>query len=130
MKYQAINGWTKETIKQQIRDNNNGKMATDIQGNCQYLAPDGNKCVVGCFIPDGHIAQQSRQSAHYIIEAYEDLRAKMPLERRAMSRLQDIHDSEMFGSHSCAPAGFNHLDGGTLHERLFRWIDENVEEVA
>lgn len=57
MKYKLVNGWTKETVMLQIKKYNNGERAmskTDLNV-CTYQAEDGNRCAVGCFIPDTHV---------------------------------------------------------------------------
>lgn len=43
---------------------------------CLYLAPNGNKCAVGAWIPDGHPAQNERCNARALVSRHPDLLAK------------------------------------------------------
>lgn len=63
---------------------------------CLYLAPDGNKCVVGIFIPDGHPAQEFEGDVSNLLDQFDDLPKWFYDDRmeRLMSDLQGIHDSE------------------------------------
>lgn len=60
---------------------------------CLYLDYDGNKCVIGCFIPDGHSGQDSLYDVHNLLEYYPDLRDKMPSQDMAkLEDFQKVHD--------------------------------------
>jgi hypothetical protein len=59
-----------------------GRQAVDIgsrgnsgyEGGCVYLASNGDKCVVGAFIPDGHPGQKFIGSVVGLLNQFPDLR--------------------------------------------------------
>lgn len=114
MKYKTINGWTKESMKAAIAKGNKGKRAYDEEYGCLYLTEDGNKCAIGCFIPDGHKAQRDSVTASLLTLKFPDLDRTMPIEGEGLSRLQLIHDS--------APSLSD------PRSALYAWIDKNVED--
>jgi len=96
------------SVRQQILE----KILNDFKGKavrvncngvgigCEYLNKDGKKCLVGLFIPDGHEAQKSGGSAHFIIENYPDLElpklSTLNIENKSRwCSLQRIHDNEL-----------------------------------
>src|SRR5271156_3153544 len=90
--YKLANGWTKETVMAQIKKYNNGTKATRESGSCTYLAKDGNRCAIGCFIPDGHKALLDDGSAYHIVD-YPELAKLMPFDDRCILQVfQEIHD--------------------------------------
>ena len=71
-----------------------GKQAYD--GNsCLYLMPNGLKCVVGSFIPDGHDAQKFPNDFDDLMDEFPDLEGiAWPKDNPDIaSILQSIHDS-------------------------------------
>src|SRR5688500_14678992 len=103
IKYQTVNGWTKERMKQAIRERNNGKPAYVPGIGCSYLTSDGNCCAVGCFIPQGHKGQGANSTiAANLFVKYPDLRSLMPLSDYAMQDFQNYHDI-----HACEEAAFD-----------------------
>lgn len=141
MKYTPINGWTKETIKEQLIKKNNGTRAMINNLDCAYEASDGNRCAVGCFIPDDHPALDFHGDVNeildehvffddYTVDVQEDLREQlasaMPLPKPALKFLQQIHDWD----------GINTMPGiihnnpqyqiPDVRERMLLWVDENV----
>jgi hypothetical protein len=113
--YPCINGWTKERMRQAIRAGNNGTRAMQPGiGRCVYLTHDGNKCAVGCFIPDGHPAQRSNDVAYGLIHGFPDLAASMPLAVDGLSYMQSQHDY-------CPP-------DADVRDVLCAWIEANVSD--
>src|SRR5277367_6163898 len=56
-KYKLAPGWTKGKVVEQIYKYNNGMVAFERndasdKNSCTYEANDGNRCFIGCFIPD------------------------------------------------------------------------------
>lgn len=118
MKYQTINGWTVEKMKEQIRKKNNGKRAVGEHPDfdreiCLYETPDGNHCAVGCFIPEGHKALSLGAGVDSLLDLNPELHDVFPLESEALSQLQSVHDGNG--------------DNYDIRETLCRWIDQNVE---
>ena len=96
-KHKLADGWTKEKVMERIRKYNNGNRATRTdafnQINCTYQAADGNRCAIGCFIPDGHPALREPNGVHSILAEYPDLVPLMPFkELEALAALQCVHD--------------------------------------
>lgn len=111
--YQIINNWTKEEMKIAI----NTKMfsyPSKSDGMCMYLAPDGNRCAIGVFIPCGHPAEKSEAAVTFVLNGYPELKAIMPLESHALSYLQAIHDSTPMNKDP--------------RPELLQWIEENVQD--
>lgn len=61
---------------------------------CAYLTPDGHKCAVGIFIPDGHPAQQFVGSASTLLGEYPDLRRILNGHGSFLNNLQSAHDGD------------------------------------
>lgn len=118
MKYQTINGFTKDSMKAAIKAGNKGEVAAENNPlrRCSYLTQDGNKCAVGCFIPDGHAGQSSTQGVYELLDTHQDLRAFMPLSDKGLASMQIVHD--------------HHPHYGDVREVLYSWIDKNVEDGA
>lgn len=115
--FTLINGFTKERMIEAIRQGNNGSKAINpITGACVYLASDGNKCAVGCFIPDGHKAQcEGEVSATFLVKKYPELKTLFPLPREGMDALQCIHDIYI-----------RLPNGPDVRETIIEWINANV----
>jgi len=75
-----------------------GKQAICAEGRCVYLTPDGLKCVIGSFIPDGHPAQVSTLSIGGLSEDHPDLKGiAWPAGRvglKLAQNMQLIHDCD------------------------------------
>jgi len=115
--HKTINGYTKESMIDKIMKGNIGKKALDEKGQCKYLTEDGNKCAVGCFIPDGHKSQApNNYTVGKLLSVFEDLKKYMPLETEALGVLQRIHD------------GLSEEEDSNPDPRplLIEWINENV----
>ncbi len=114
--YKPINGWTKESMIAAIMKNNNGTQAMDeTYEYCTYKNDAGNRCAVGCFIPEDTSEKvfKHRGSAISLLDKYPDLKVKMPLSGLALESLQQIHDKN----------GINE----NVRDRMIAWINENVE---
>lgn len=118
--FKYANGYNLEKTMAKIREGNKGHRAMDTTslenaGRCMYLTPDGNKCAIGCFIPDGHRAQRSPEMVDAILKAYPGLVGLMPLEGElALKAFQRFHDI--------------HINDGGLHSSIQQWLIENVQE--
>lgn len=76
---------------EQIKKYNHGYPARKMS-SCYYRASDGNRCLVGCFIPDDKYNESMEDnSADDIISEYE-LDSIMPLGASDMEDLQVFHD--------------------------------------
>ena len=92
-----INGYTKESAMEKIKKYNTGFPARNsTNGECRYLAVDEdfkeNRCVAGCFIPDGHPALEFEGAIGLVMERYPELAGCMPVDPKSMSQFQDRHD--------------------------------------
>mgnify|MGYP000665124862 CR=1 FL=1 len=107
--------------------------AISADGTCLYLCPDGSRCVVGAFIPDGHPALGPvgfGSSVRRLADVYPDLDGVAwphgALGRALAGALQTAHDSGAW-----SPDGFDeperlrriafdyHLDDAVVTSR--RW---------
>ncbi len=111
-KYRAINGWSKETMKLAIMVGNNGTVARISGGTCMYLSSSGNRCAVGCFIPDGHIGQQSSYAVSGLLGHFPDLAEQMPLDQEGLLAMQGTHDG--------------YRGDSDVRDVLCDWIDAHV----
>ena len=86
-----INGFTRESVMKQIRAKNLGYPAYNEGGEqCMYRAPDGNQCLVGCFIPDNLYEVDFEGTFAAVI--YDKMSEKMPIVRPMLQQLQEFHD--------------------------------------
>lgn len=111
MKYQCINGWTKESMIAHIKKEFKGKSVSVNGEACLYRASEGKKCAVGMFIPEGHYYEGIEGNGYYDNEMRK-FDKFMPLDIAAMTMLQSIHDSSN--------------PQNTLNAML-TWIESNVE---
>lgn len=92
MKYQCINGWTKEKMIEHVKKEFKGK-SINSNGNCVYRGPNGTKCAVGMFIPDNkydeHMDDSGSNGSFSVIKRY-NLKDFMPL--KLMGNFQACHD--------------------------------------
>lgn len=133
-----INGHTLESVRAALYKHNSGKKANvsvatpwGEEQECQYQAPDGNRCFVGCFIPDGHPGLRHKGGVESLLINYPELQERMPLESRAhppgtpmvvrpnttpLWRFQAVHDD--------APGD----SVGDLRELGLAWLEDRLAE--
>lgn len=93
IKLKLINGWTKETVTAQVKKYNNGSRSRDEKRErCCYLTDDGNRCFVGCFLPDGHEGLYSEKASEVLLRIYPELELKMPFAIQDLGIFQVVHD--------------------------------------
>jgi hypothetical protein len=110
-KYKLINGWTRATVMQRVRERNNGAPALN-SGRCVYRTDNGNHCFVGCFIPDGHPGFQTCGGSCFLLWRYPDLNKHMPL-RTGLGLFQLVHDE---------------YSGAGLYSAAEQWLTEHAVE--
>lgn len=94
-----LNGWTKEKVIEKINTEFKGRcVGIDELETCLYLNDEGKKCVVGLFIPDGHLGQRYIGCALSLLYHHRDLKKVMPFSDCFMSAWQRIHDAESFNN--------------------------------
>lgn len=119
--YKPINGHTKVSIIKAIEAGNKGKRSM-VDNTCSYLNPiTGNKCAVGCFIPDGHPGQKVVSSATGLLNRYPGLKNKMPLPLDALNDFQGAHDNAR-----ASRVTFNRFTHHNVKVRLAIWINRYV----
>jgi len=80
-------------VWQRLNDGNG--RAVDDDGNCQYLADDGNKCAVGIFMKDDNPANNCGGNIHGLLNEYEKVVPNFFDDRQKfLRRFQEIHDDE------------------------------------
>lgn len=90
-----INGWTKETVMAQVKKYNNGTKAVvgdSRDESCVYRSKSGNRCFIGCFIPDGHPGLNVIGSAETLLREYKNLKMCMPFASPDLLIFQSVHD--------------------------------------
>jgi len=96
-------GWTKSKVMEQVKKYNNGTCAIDDIG-CLYRASDGNRCVIGAFIPDGHKALDFVGPVDDLLEFHPDLVDLMPFSVGVSLRsFQSVHDNSCNGNQDNRP---------------------------
>ena len=119
-KFKLINGWTKESVMAQAKKYNNDYTSVNsFTGSCSYENRDGNRCAIGCFIPDGHISLKATENVKHLLEMYPELANKMPLESKGLVKFQDVHDFLFQESH------FTSING--VHKAIQNFLDNEVE---
>ena len=111
--FKLINGFTKESVMAQVKKYNNDRKAVKPDGSCIYLTSDGNRCAIGCFIPDGHKALESRFEVEEIMYIFPDLARYMPFD--IMDGLRDFQIAhDLCGSKS-------------VYDRVQNFLNDQVE---
>lgn len=119
MKYQTLNGWTKEKMVEQIKKYNNGTKAwSDSISACMYLTSDNNRCAAGCFIPDAHPGLRFQGSVDRLVTGHPGLEKLLPLNISGMMMMQNEHDR------------VSTSENVSMHDILTRWIESNVEDAS
>jgi hypothetical protein len=114
--YTYAKGHTFESTMTAIKRGNNNTKATNAT-RCLYLTPDGNKCFIGCFIPEGYEAQKSMDDVEIMLNRFPEVKEFLPLkELRGIKAFQDVHDIH------------DARDNADLYTRAERWLEQNVKE--
>ena len=113
-----LNGFTRESTMAAIKAYNDNTRAYDNdREECMYETNEGNRCAVGCFIPDDHDGLMYHGGARALLSNYPDLETFMPMSVERLVSLQNTHDS-------C------HVDDlyGVLEEKL-KSMEESYDEI-
>ena len=121
MEYKLSNGWTKEKVMEQIKKYNNNTRA--IRGTqCQYKDENGNRCAIGCFIPDEHNGLGFQGGVGDLLKNYPDLKLYMPLDDiMGLESFQVAHDESYSYGQDKTKIGL------PVYPRIVEWLEENVE---
>jgi len=114
--YKPINGFTKQSILDVIAARPFEERSVYASGGCAYIAPDGNRCAVGLFLPDKYedSVGSSVLGVRALLDKFEYLKQKMPLPTDALAALQLTHDSTS--------------KQGNAKQRMLDWVKANVED--
>lgn len=114
--YELQNGWTKKQMKKAILQGNMNTKSL-AYGYCAYNAPDGNRCAVGCFIPDDiYFKDMEGQNIELLAHSYPGINSYLPIDAEGLCWLQLTHDN------------FVQYGTNTMHSVLLKWIEDNVQE--
>jgi hypothetical protein len=119
--YHYAKGHTFETVMAAIRAGNKNRKAT-VQGRtqCLYLTADGNKCFIGCFIPEGHESQKDTGAVLSVMGRYPELIPYMPIqEPDGLRKFQYAHDDTEPTCERGAP---------DLYTEAENWLRRNVTQ--
>jgi len=86
-----INGYTRKKVLNAIKKKTLLKPCKNM-GTCFYRGSDGNKCLIGVFIPDDKYTVRMEYCTKTVIETYM-LERFMPMNTDRMYKLQRFHDS-------------------------------------
>lgn len=92
--YKLKDGWTKAKIMEKIKKYNNGSKSWEGNSNCVYQTKTGNRCAIGCFIPDNHPGLNYEGDVLGLLETYPSLKEYMPFDEPGSLRdFQQAHDT-------------------------------------
>lgn len=112
-KFKLNPGWTKEKMLDILLTKNNNTQSYGTYA-CKYFMDDGNRCAIGCFIPEERKDEvNDLGGADDLFRSYPNLLDEMPLNHDGMLSLQMEHDS----LNRNAPT----------HEAFKRFVEERVE---
>lgn len=99
MKHKLKVGWTKEKVMEKIRAGNYGTVSVSESGRCVYRGPTGNKCVIGCFIPDERYDPwMEGKDIGLILSTHPQLGQFMPFsDEQVLANFQFLHDCCVLG---------------------------------
>ena len=84
----------KDKIIEVIRNEFKGQAMNEWKSDCAYLSPDGKKCAIGIFIPDGHMAFTQEYGVEELLAFYPDLKKHMPSsDVKLLGKFQEVHDN-------------------------------------
>lgn len=90
-------GWNLDKVMEVIRKENIGKRSVvgkdSWNTECMYRTDDGNKCLVGCFIPDDKYDPDMEYTNFTGIIGYHGIEKSMPMIDNEMIDLQRFHDN-------------------------------------
>lgn len=115
--YKCINGWTKNKMLKVIKARRYN-CAAHRMNHCEYLTANGNKCAVGLFLKPGSEAQRVSGGYEHLIEQFPEVIPLMPLNKRGMNALQEVHDNE-------APSMKMNYKGNAKRA-MIDWVNKNV----
>lgn len=83
-----------DTVLETIERDFKGKAKDYDSDLCLYSTPEGRKCYVGLFIPEGHEGQKYRGTSSGLLNEYPELQGNMPSTNRVtLTELQILHDT-------------------------------------
>jgi len=104
-RYKLNKGWTKEKVMKAITTGNFGIKSVKSDGICRYKNHDGNKCFVGCFIPN-EIYSESMEGmpVNQLLLEYSSIKSHLPFKdvqhpdsmggsQNLLAMFQAVHDS-------------------------------------
>ncbi len=81
----------KHLLTQKVKAIEKNHMGND---QCRYLDCNGNKCAIGCWIPNGHDAQDAQMGISNLMNTYEDIKEIFSnVSISLLERMQSCHDS-------------------------------------
>ncbi len=96
MKTELLNGWTIGSVMNKIKKYNNGNKAVDSDRACTYMAPDGNRCAIGCLLSED-VAMKAANfigpstAASALMVHWPELR--LPFNANNADQFQGVHDN-------------------------------------
>lgn len=99
MGYKLAPGWTRERMIQTIQNGNTGRkslseFSKEGMAECAYRGVDGNRCAIGCFIPDwAYSPKMESMTVGQLLDVVPELWEHMPLvSMDGLQGMQFVHD--------------------------------------
>ena len=113
--YKYINGYNYDKTMAKIKEFNNNTRALSVDGMaCSYLNSEGNRCAIGCFLPDKSLSLKYNGNVENLLKLFPDIMSYMPLQIEGLIGLQRVHDHGMIIR--------------DIYTDISLWLKENVEE--
>lgn len=95
MKYQILNGWTKDQMIERIMRYVPEEGCRDASGACVYHRKDGARCAAGAMLDDILVQQIAEDNLSWWNSAKRTPQAAdvVPLNWNGMMKLQQVHDN-------------------------------------
>jgi hypothetical protein len=117
--FKTINGFTKAKMIEMINNRMLDHRAVSRSPNgevigCAYRDPkNGNRCAIGCFIPEGHESEKFGNGVASLLVHYPELKNLMPIQTMGLSNMQRVHDR---------------CEIGNPKLEVVQWIEANVQD--
>lgn len=120
--FEAINGWTKKQIIDNIKLRFKGQSYNPLTETCEYLSEDGLQCAVGMFIPVPLIEKLGRVTVNAaggvtgLLMQFPYFAGILPLDKEGLIAFQLFHDN------------FERKENKRLTtEHMVQWVQDNVK---
>lgn len=116
-KFELAKGWTKKKVMDQVKKFNNNTRSMGDKDSCAYKNNEGNRCAIGCFIPNRSRAFGSSWGVEDLLGMFPQLKKSMPFEDvKALIACQEAHDDAKDG-----------VKGKTVYDLVAKFLKNKVK---